>query len=1230
MRRSGKIVGWALLAVLALLLLIIVSIGLMLGTNAGSRWTLSKVPGLQIEQFTGQLAGRWQADRLVWEQDGRRAEVASPQMSWSPVCLLRKALCIEELITGDIDLTFPPAPEDEAASEPFNLRDLDLPIELRVDRVDIGAVNFNGVQQLQSAELRAGWDDQGLVIRALEVRREDVVLDLSGHLQTKADWPLTLHGSAAIRSPNAQPWAVKFEVDGELREHLVIAVQSQGYLEAKLSGWVRPLEPELPANLLLTVNGFKATPELPDALRLKALELTAKGDMEQGYHLMGDGNLQGEGGAVAVALNGLVDTTHAEIAALSLDAGEQQRVDLNGGVSWQDGLDAEAQLAWRDFPWRRLYPDIEEPPVSLRTLDAQIQYDDGNYLGNFNAALSGPSGDFTLQSPVSGNLEVVHLPQLELQAGQGRAKGNLSVGFADGIDWTTRLELSEFDPAYWVAELPGVIGGTLSSSGALRNEDVQAEAALDLNGTLRKQPLKLQLQARGENTTWSLPTVDLQLGDNHIQGKGRWAETLEANLAIDLSRLGQLWPDLSGRLMGNIDLSGTPDAPQGKLALSSSGMAFQDNRVDQLQVTASLSEGERGQLSLDAGGLHAGATEIGELQLSAEGTQTAHQIGFQLQGPLLDLSLALTGGLEGGDWRGRLMEAELDAQGQQWALRDPATLQRLENGQITFGAHCWASGQATLCADDQRLQPDPQLRYRLRDFPLESLAEYLPENLIWQGEVNADLALDLPSAGPNGTIRVDAGPGVLRMRDGEQWLDFPYQTLSLNSQLTPKQVDGRLLFEGGDLGNLDVQLQVDPSGEVKPVSGNFQLSHFDLSVIKPFVAQVERLDGQLNGNGQISGTLQQPQINGELTLTKGEIAGAELPVSFEQLEITAVIDGERVHIEGDWRSGDQGQGQIAGIVDWEQALDLDLRISGSQLPVIVEPYAELEIAPDLRIQLADEQLAVSGKLRVPRGEITVRELPPSTVKISEDAIIVGAEAQETKSPLAIRMDVDVEVGQDRLRFSGFGLTADLAGYLHIGDDFDARGELSLNKGRYRAYGQRLTIRRARLLFTGVLSQPYLDIEAIRRIEDENVIAGLRITGSAEQPRVDVFAEPAMSQEQALSYLVLGRPLGAETGDSNLLAQAALGLGLAGSASITGNVAQRLGIEEFQLDTEGSGADTSVVASGKLTDRLTLRYGVGVFEPANTVALRYQLTKRIFLEAASGLASSLDIFYRRDF
>lgn len=1228
MRRSVKVIGWTLGLLLALVLILVMAIGVVLGTSSGSRWVLSKVPGLQLEEFNGRLGGRWQAQQLVWEQDGTRVVVAEPRMAWSPSCLLRRMLCIEELVAGDIDVRIPPGP-DESSSGPIELPDVKLPLALRIERLEVGQVRVNDAEQLQSLQLRADWRREGLDIRVLQVQRDDLSLDLAGRLEPNGEWPLELSGTVAIRSPDEQPWALALRVAGEMREHLVLNVESQGFINARLSGRVRPLEEDLPANLVLLVEGFKASPDLPDALRLNRMELSAEGDLDNGYRLSGDGSLQGEGGAVGILLNAVVDAAGAKLDGLELDAGNDQRISIKGQVGWEDALRADAELAWRNFPWRRLYPDVEEPPVALKILNAQLQYDDGSYLGNFDAGLTGPSGDFSLRSPFSGDLEVVHLPQLLLQAGQGRAEGNLSIGFADGIDWNTTLNLSQLDPSYWVAELPGQLRGTLTSSGSMR-EQLQAQAQLDLEGTLRRQPLQLKLEANGEDATWDLPTLDLRLGDNRIQGSGRWAESLQASLDLDMPRLVQLWPDLAGRLAGKFNLSGTPDAPLGDLTLEGTAIAFQDNQVERLQLSANLADGERGQLRLSAGGLRAGETEIGELRLDASGTLDSHVAALDLQGPLLDLEMGLEGGVRGEDWRGRLVRAALDAKGQQWALQQPATLERLANGRINFGAHCWGSGPATLCAENQQLAPDPKLRYRLRDFPIESLAEYLPDNLRWIGEVNADLAIDMPSAGPSGTVRVDAGPGTLRFRDGEQWLDFPYATLALTSELAPELVDSRLRFEGGELGELDVRFQIDPSTEAKTISGDFRLSNFNLSVARPFVAQVDRLEGQLNGNGRLSGTLAEPQINGELNLSGGEIAGSELPVSLEQLQISAIINGERLTLDGNWRSGEQGQGNIAGAVDWRNALDLDIRVSGSRLPVIVEPYAELEVEPDLRLQLADDQLAIVGKVSVPRGDITVRELPPSTVTVSEDVVIIGEESEEAKTPLAMRMDVQVEVGRDRLRFSGFGLTADLAGYVHIGDDLDTRGELNLNNGRYRAYGQRLTIRKAQLLFTGVLSQPFLDIEAIRRIEADNVIAGLRITGSAEQPRVDVFAEPAMSQEQALSYLVLGRPLGADSGDNNMLAQAALGLGLAGSASVTGNVAQRLGIQDFQLDTQGSGTDTSVVASGRLTERLTLRYGVGVFEPANTVALRYQLTKRIFLEAASGLASSLDVFYRRDF
>src|SRR5690606_33146527 len=112
-------------------------------------------------------------------------------------------------------------------------------------------------------------------------------------------------------------------------------------------------------------------------------------------------------------------------------------------------------------------------------------------------------------------------------------------------------------------------------------------------------------------------------------------------------------------------------------------------------------------------------------------------------------------------------------------------------------------------------------------------------------------------------------------------------------------------------------------------------------------------------------------------------------------------------------------GRLSGTLDWQQALDLDLHLAGTQLPVVVEPYAQLEVEPDLNIVLANDRLAVSGKIKVPRGDITVRELPPSTVQVSEDTIIVGEEVTQAATPLAIGMDIDVEVGEDRLRFSGF-------------------------------------------------------------------------------------------------------------------------------------------------------------------------------------------------------------------
>ncbi|WP_405121382.1 translocation/assembly module TamB domain-containing protein [Pseudomonas petroselini] len=1222
--RGVKIAGLAVVALLGVLLL---ALWAVLGTQAGSRWALGRVPGLSVEYFQGHLGGQWSADHVLWQQGSSRVELQAPQWDWSPACLLRMTLCIDRLDVEQVSLQFPPSTEE--SSGPIALPDLKLPLAIQLGDVRVGSLLFNGSEELKGLQLAAHWTAAGLQIDSVHVQRDGLVLDLAGLLQPIGDWPLSASGNLSLPyAPGGAPWQVALNVDGDLLKTLKLNADSSGYLPAKLTGELQPLVENLPAQLHLTADGFKPSADLPDTLQLNQLDLTAKGDLNSGYQLLGKAVLPAEKGPVDLLLQGKVDAKGAQIAGLDLNAGDKQSLKLTAQLDWQQGFSAEAKIDWLDFPWHRLYPVIDEPQFALRTFNGEISYKDGNYLGNLKADLDGPAGKFNVVTPFSGDLKLIFLPELKLTAGQGKAEGHLNLQFADGIAWDTALDLSALNPAYWVAELPGTLAGPLRSKGEFKNEQLKLNADLDLKGRLRGQPAVLAAKADGAGEQWTLANLDIRLGDNRINGSGSLQQRLAGQIDIKLARLAQLWPQLRGQVNGRLDVAGSLKAPQGKLGLKGQQLAFADNRLQSLALDASLDNAQRAKIDLKGSGIQSGDTQVGTLTASAQGDIQQQKVQLDLVGPLVKLALALDGTLDKGNWRGRLASGDVQAGGQDWKLQAPAKIERLADGKLTFAAHCWVSGPASLCGEDQRLMPEPKLRYHLKQFPIDSLAAFLPKDFAWQGKLNADLQLDLPDSGPKGLVSVDASGGILRVKDKDQWLDFPYDTLKLETTLNPKRIDTQLNFRGGKLGELMLQAQINPLPKNKPITGNFSLVGLDLAVARPFVPMVETLSGKLNGNGRISGGLLAPQVNGNVNLVGGEIAGPELPISLEGLNVQALIAGESVQLNGGWRSGKAGQGSLKGQIDWGQALVVDLSLQGSQLPVTVEPYAVLEVAPDLKISLKNDKLAVAGNVHIPRGDITVRELPPSTVKVSDDTVIIGSQTEEGKPPMAMAMDIDVVVGEDKLNFSGFGLTAKVQGQVHIGDNLDTRGELWLNDGRYRAYGQRLDVRRARLLFAGPLDQPYLDIEAIRKTDD--VVAGIRLSGSAEQPTTQIFSEPAMSQEQALSYLVLGRPLSSTGEDNNMLAQAALGLGLMGSAGVTSDLANKLGIQDFDLDTQGSGNNTAVVASGKITEKLSLRYGVGVFEPASTIALRYLLSKKVYLEVASGVASSLDIFYKRDF
>jgi len=319
------------------------------------------------------------------------------------------------------------------------------------------------------------------------------------------------------------------------------------------------------------------------------------------------------------------------------------------------------------------------------------------------------------------------------------------------------------------------------------------------------------------------------------------------------------------------------------------------------------------------------------------------------------------------------------------------------------------------------------------------------------------------------------------------------------------------------------------------------------------------------------------------------------------------------------------------------------------LRMLVRSDRQVTISGDLQAKLDDGQFTVRGDLKTDRGVII---LPDQTApSLGSDVVIRSAardrEAQEeakrqaeadeetgaraqTAKPPDIRMSFDL--GND-FAVQGHGITTRLAGKLDIhSTSLNAlprvTGEVRTVSGQYRAYGQQLTIETGIARFNGPIDNPQLDILAIRPNIQQR--AGVAITGTAQSPRVRLYSEPQLSDQETLSWLMLGRASATSGGESVILQQAALALlGGLGSGGTGGGLASRFGLDEIGFKGPGSSGDVrdSAVTVGKRLARdFYVTYERSLAGTLGTLFIFYDLTQRLTLRGQAGQPSGVDLIY----
>ena len=419
---------------------------------------------------------------------------------------------------------------------------------------------------------------------------------------------------------------------------------------------------------------------------------------------------------------------------------------------------------------------------------------------------------------------------------------------------------------------------------------------------------------------------------------------------------------------------------------------------------------------------------------------------------------------------------------------------------------------------------------------------------------------------------------------------------------------------------------------------------------------MDQLEGDLTGSVQISGTTDQPGLQGQLGLRGIRVNGPDIPVDVQDGELLVSFGGEQGDIDG-YLAAERGRLEITGDAYWPSGDDwrigVDLNAVQEPILIVLPQFGRLEAAPDVRVRVTPERLQVRGDINLPWARLEIGDMPSSAVTPSGDEVIITerddrqAEIEEQRAAangdepsaadelaatgMALDVLVTLTLGSD-MQLSAYGLESGLGGSLEIrqsGGALQLFGDVNLVNGRFQAFGQDLVIRRGELLFSGPPGLPTLDFEAIRNpdVTEDDVIAGLRVTGNAEAPNVLIFSEPAMDETRALSYLLRGRaPDASGGGVDSALTTALIGMSLGRTGGAVGSIGEAFGIDDLTLDTTGAGDDSQVAVSGQLTDDLRISYGVGIFSPIAELTLRYTLWRNLYLQAVSGTNQAVDLIY----
>jgi len=1088
-------------------------------------------------------------------------------------------------------------------------------------RFDVTNVNTSGVARYRT-------------IRLFDANFVQDAIHVSGKTTLHAEESMGIEGDARIlvKYDNQPVWLITTSGNGNL-DKLNLTATFQSPLQATFSGAAEDLTTAWHwsgrgklTNLDLRAWGGGG------ALGRISGELAVKGDAD-GFE--GRGPLTSEGlraGAFNTAFAGnyadhVVTTSHFEVTHIASKA----HAEGSGSIAIVTGgpqLDLHGK--WSEFRW-----PLVGQNVALKSANGEFSI---RGIRPFDVRTEGPiepAGLAPMHVEMEGKLGADKLVVTTAAVGafDGNAVVSGEVAWSPQERWAVKGDASDINPGKLRDDLPGKLDFQFAAEGlGFGDKGDFSVDVRNLAGRLRGSPASGGGHIANQGNAWVLDNVRLSLGRTSFSADGSIADTLDLHFAVEAEDLSLLKAESRGKLHAQGGLRGTWQDPIVNGELHGSGIEHEGVTLQGVDAKVDFdSTGARAaNVDVHASNLVYNNRTLSDFALTLDGAAAQHVVRIQAKATGLALDAGLAGAFAHGEWRGQLRTLSLNGS-EALKLNLAAPVEAMISGTRTrIDWFCLTGEPAKLCADADWSPEKWSATVNAIELPMRTLTSGLTPSVDYRGRLTVNAhAFGGGTAAVQGNVRADLIDAAIthKMASGRtERITFGNGLVTLNA--TENAADLAVSLDAGATGTIKAHLEAQrttPEWRDMPVAGELHVETAELGLITLYVPDVDRVSGKLVTDLSVAGTIGTPLLNGRLMLSDAELDLYQVNLAMRGATLEARLAQNGLDFDGAARIG-SGNVSTKGRLEWRDAMPYGkFQLNGQNLRVVDVPEAQIDASPDLDFKIDGRRIEVTGAVKVPYAKIVPADLT-NAVRSSSDEVLVGTEPEDPAKRFEVLTGISLTLG-DKVSIDTLGLTARLTGTLTLRSGTDeitrGQGELSIEEGKYAAYGRRLDIERGRLVFSGgAVNNPGVDIRAIKQYPD--VKAGVNVRGTLLQPRLSFFSEPSLPQSQILSLILAGGSIESAQNRNNpnqagneILAQ--------GSAILAQQLGSRVGIEDVSLES-GLDNQTSLVLGKYLSPRLYVSYGISFTEQLNTLKLRYTLSDRWTVKTEVGEARGADLVY----